>query len=71
MSKQVKFVRFEDGEIHGGIRLDSGDVLCGCCGGIMPADEENEEWAVLEEKDLWVDVSDAILNPSQYGLEAR
>ena len=35
---QVKFKDL-DGLEYGGIQLDDGDVICGCCGGLFTADE--------------------------------
>lgn len=34
--KQVKFIELEEPKnFVGGILLDNGDVICGCCGGLF------------------------------------
>lgn len=61
--KQVLFRDDENGVLHGGILTDDGDIICGCCGGLIPADEigngpecthhiikEYETWATLDEE---------------------
>lgn len=37
--KQVKIFDIENQLIHGGILLENGDIICGCCGGLIPKDE--------------------------------
>lgn len=37
--KQIIFCDIENKVEHGGILLDDGDVVCGCCGGLIPQDE--------------------------------
>ena len=54
-TKQVKFRDLRKGEIHGGILLENGDVICGCCGGIVPRDEAEiceayKDWIGLDEE---------------------
>ena len=44
MAKQVKFKEFGGGNEIGGIMLDNGDVVCGCCGSIFPVDEKGKTW---------------------------
>lgn len=39
MIKQIKFRDIESNEIHGGLLLEDGSVLCGCCGSLIEADE--------------------------------
>lgn len=62
--KQVKFKDIENNEVHGGILTDDGDVICGCCGGLIPADELTEEYGhiILEEFSEWASLDEAILN---------
>lgn len=57
MIKQVKF-QFYDEEKNeiGGIMLDNGDVICGCCGGLYEA-KEVEIIEILP----WIDISDIII----------
>lgn len=61
MIKQIKFIDNENDAIHGGIRLDNGDVICGCCGGLIEADEFTEDCEVLEEFDTWVNLDEEII----------
>ena len=61
MIKQVKFKELETNDIHGGILLDNGDLICGCCGGIFEADEKGETWELLKEYDNWVSLDDEII----------
>ena len=37
--KQVMVLDLENMEVHGGILIDTGDIICGCCGGIIEKDE--------------------------------
>lgn len=37
--KQVMFYDKANDMVHGGLLTDEGDIVCGCCGGIIPADE--------------------------------
>lgn len=37
--KQVLIYDKENRVRHGGILLDNGDVVCACCGGLIPQDE--------------------------------
>ena len=61
MIKQIKFIDNENDVIHGGIRLDDGDVICGCCGGLIEADYFAEACEVLEEYDAWVNLDEEII----------
>ena len=61
MVKQVHFVDLENDCTHAGILLDSGDVICGCCGGLFEADDRGEQWDVLNVLDDWQDLTVAIL----------
>lgn len=54
--KQVKFCEIgEDIEI-GGILLDDGNIVCGCCGGVF----EPEEVKIIKEYESWIDLSEEI-----------
>ena len=59
--KQCKIFDVDNGEYHGGILLDDGSVICGCCGGILPADERDETWHLEEIYKTWIDISEAII----------
>jgi hypothetical protein len=62
MAKQIMFLDMEDEPHmkHGGIMLDNGDVVCGCCGGIFEAAERGETWELLKEFDCWVNIEKEI-----------
>ena len=64
MATQVKFKEFGMGgdNVIGGIMLDNGDVICGCCGSIFPVDEKGQTWELVEDYgDCWVDISAEII----------
>ena len=55
--KQVKFKDY-DGDIFGGILVESFNVIiCGCCGGTFAVDEVE----IIETYGDWVDISDEII----------
>lgn len=63
--RQVKFMD-SDGAIYGGILLEDGSIICGCCGGVFPSDdigkiEEGAEAEIVEAYDYWVNISDTII----------
>ena len=60
MSKQIKFLDIENAVEHGGILLDDGNVICGCCGGIFEADEEGITWKLVHAYDTWIDLTSEI-----------
>ena len=51
---------------HGGILTDDGDIICGCCGGLIPADEIGDgcDHQILEVFDNWVDLDEEICGDS-------
>ena len=61
--KQIKFKDKENNEIHGGIMMNDGSILCGCCGGLITADEvgENGTHEIIEVFNTWVNLDDEIL----------
>lgn len=60
--KQVKFIELEEPKnFVGGILLDNGDVICGCCGGLFKNDDRGETWDIVEEFDYWVSFSEEII----------
>ena len=62
--KQVMFKDLESEEIHGGIMTDEGDVICGCCGGLIEADElegDDRTHEILKVFPYWVDLDEAII----------
>ena len=71
--KQIKFVDYmepDKKEIHGGILLDNGDCICGCCGGIFKADERGETWDIVEVYDAWMNLDEEIAGKSRYEFES-
>lgn len=56
MAKQIQFKDLENSEIHGGIELDDGNVVCACCGGLFEKDEEGETWEKVKNYKTWVDL---------------
>lgn len=60
--KQIKFYDVFEGvpSIHGGILLDDGDVICGCCGGLLEAEEKDDVWFIIEEYKDWMNLDEAI-----------
>ncbi len=59
--KQIKWFDKENELVHGGILLDNGDIICACCGGLIPVDEQLGEVEILDIYDFWVDFSDEII----------
>lgn len=66
MVKQIKFKDIENDVIHGGILLDDGNVVCGCCGGIHEKDEQGVTWQLIKEYDSWVNLDGDILGDDAY-----
>lgn len=59
--KQIKFIDLENNEIHGGILLENGDCICGCCGGIHKSDECGTTWKILKEYEFWMNLDEEII----------
>ena len=63
--KQVKFLDKENDVIHGGILDDEGNVICGCCGGLIEkediGDAPNCTHKILTIYDVWINLDDEIL----------
>lgn len=62
--KQIKFKDFKDNAIHGGILLASGDAICGCCGGLLEANDNS--WKIIEKYDDWIDLDETICGDDFY-----
>lgn len=60
--KQVIFYDKENNARHGGILTDDGDIICGCCGGLIPADEIGDDYdhCILVKFDDWVNIDKEI-----------
>ena len=61
MAKQIRFYDTDNEVEHGGILLDNGDVICGCCGGLIEADEFKDECVLLEEYEDWINLDEEII----------
>ena len=60
--KQIKFIELEGSTRYiGGILTDSGDVICGCCGGLFESKDKGVTWDIVEEYDYWVNFSEKII----------
>lgn len=52
-----------------GLLTDKGDIICGCCGGIIPADEiggENDDTKIIKVYDFWVNLDETICGDDLY-----
>jgi hypothetical protein len=58
--KQIKFLDVKNAVYHGGILLDDGSVICGCCGGLLEADEKDETWKIEKIYKNWVNLDKEI-----------
>lgn len=59
--RQIAFHDIENDTTSGGIMLQNGDIICGCCGGILEASDEGITWNVVKFYDNWVNISDEIM----------
>ena len=57
MAKQIRFYVSDSDFEHGGILLDNGDVICGCCGGLI----EDGDYVILEEYENWINLDEEII----------
>lgn len=58
--KQIKFYDKENDSVHGGILTDDGDIICGCCGGLIEKDDVMSDIVILETYSEWIDLTEAI-----------
>ena len=69
--KQVKFYDRENDTVLGGILTDEGDIICGCCGGLIEADDIGDDdgslFTILETYKTWLDISEVIIGEEQIG----
>ena len=59
MATQVRFRDLEHNESHGGILLDDGCLICGCCGKMFMANEKGSTWDILTSF-TWLNLDDEI-----------
>jgi len=58
--KQIKF-RDED-DVFGGILTDEGNIICGCCGGVIPSDEiDGRSIEIVKIYKDWINISQEII----------
>lgn len=65
--KQCRIFDRANGYFHGGILLDNGDVICGCCGSLIPADEigtGDGDHEIIRVYDTWQNLDLSICYPS-------
>lgn len=69
--KQVKFIDKANNVIHGGILTDEGDIICGCCGGLIPSDEIGPEYdhEILNVYHTWINLDEEICGDDLYEEE--
>lgn len=58
--KQIIFRDLETHENYGGILTDERNVICGCCGGLLEAKEENQTWKIIKIYNNWMNLENAI-----------
>lgn len=69
---QVMFYDKANDMIHGGLLTDEGDIICGCCGGIIPADEiggEDNDYEIIKVYDFWVNLDETICGDDLYNKD--
>ena len=54
--KQIKFHEVGENIEIGGILLDDGNIVCGCCGSLF----EPEDVEIIREYENWIDLSEEI-----------
>lgn len=63
--EQAKQVKFQDtiyGKVFGGIMLEDGNIICGCCGDVIsPTLLDGSVYRVLEVYSEWVDLCEEII----------
>lgn len=58
--KQIQFKDLmDDDKMLGGILLDDGSIICGCCGSLI--EKDNPDFEIVEEFKTWADISEAIM----------
>lgn len=68
--KQVMFYDKANDMLHGGLLTDEGNIICGCCGGIIPADEiggEDNDTEIIKTYDFWANLDEEICGDDLYG----
>lgn len=66
---QVMFYDKANDMVHGGLLTDEGDIICGCCGGIIHANEiggEDNDYEIIKVYDFWVNLDEEICGDDLY-----
>ena len=58
--RQIIFKDLELNEICAGILTDERNVICGCCGGLFEAEEENQTWKIIKIYNKWKNLENTI-----------
>lgn len=60
--KQILFYDKENDMRHGGILTDEGDIICGCCGGLIHHNEIGPEYEheIIKIYGDWINLDEAI-----------
>ena len=59
----------ENDMVHGGLLTDEGNIICGCCGGIISAEEiggEDNNYKIIKVYDFWVNLDETICGDDLY-----
>ena len=67
--KQIIFRDLELHETHAGFLTDERNVICGCCGSLFEAEEENKSWKVVKVYDTWINLENEICGDDIVELE--
>ena len=60
MIQQIAFKDLANNVFHGGIMLENGDIVCGCCGKTLKANEKDIMWELIDTYDSWEDLDETI-----------
>lgn len=72
--KQILFYDKANNMKHGGILMDNGDVICGCCGGLIPSDEiggKDDDHVILKVYNWWVNIDEEICGDDLFDREGE
>ena len=58
--KQIMFYDKINNEKHGGILTDNGDIICGCCGGLIEKEDVDSDVEIIKVFEDWVELTDEI-----------
>lgn len=70
--KQILFYDKANDMKHGGILTDEGDIICGCCGGLIPRDEiggEDDDHIIIKVYKNWINLDEEICGDDYFEEE--